>query len=159
MAALEGDLAAILAIRGGLEGGYHRDYQLFKEPLMRGLERTEETLALLGAMVPGLGVNRARARAALAGDALATDEVMRRVENGERFRSAYRAVAAGLKRGERFISPSAADLVGRRRSTGGLGNPGLAVLTRRSRALRRWENGERKRFDRAIARLAGRSPR
>lgn len=159
VAALEGDLAAILAIRRGPGGGYHRDYQLLKEPLMRGLERTEETLIMIGSVVPGLGVNRSRGRAAIAGDALATDEVMRRVENGERFRSAYRAVAAGLKRGERFTPPSTADLVARRRSTGGLGNPGLPVLARRSSVLRRWEARERTRFDHAMARLAGRNRR
>jgi len=159
VAALEGDLAAVLALRAKLGGGYHRDYQLLKEPLMRSLERTEEMLSMIGSTIPGLVVNRSRARAALAGGALATDEVMRRVENGERFRSAYRAVAAALRRGEEFAPPSPAQLVGRRRSTGGIGNPGLPVLARRSRSVSGWEAKQRKRFDAALARLAGRSRR
>ena len=43
-AALEGDLAAVLQIKAKLAGGYHRDFQLLKEPLMRGLDRTEAML-------------------------------------------------------------------------------------------------------------------
>lgn len=159
LAALEGDLAAVLALRAKLGGGYHRDYQLLKEPLMRGLERTEEALRMVGAMIPTLTVDRSRSRAALAGDTLVTDEVMRRVEKGDRFRTAYRAVAAALKRGERFTPPSPAELVARRRSTGGLGNPGLPILARRSRMAGRWEAKERKKYAAALARLAGRSRR
>lgn len=157
MAALEGDLAAVLALRAKLSGGYHRDYQLLKEPLMRSLDRAEETLVMVSSMIPGLIVNRSHSRIALDGDALATDEVMRRVDNGERFRSAYRRVAAALKRGERFAPPSTADLVSRRRSTGGVGNPGLPVLAQRSRSAGRWEKREKKRFAAALSRLAGRS--
>ena len=46
-AALEGDLAAVLQIKAKLAGGYHRDFQLLKEPLMRGLDRTEAMLAAM----------------------------------------------------------------------------------------------------------------
>src|SRR6185436_12996644 len=81
-AALEGDLAAVLALRGKLTSGYHRDFQLLKEPLIRGLGRSLELLGLLGLVVPRLAVDRARGAAALAGGTVATDEVMRRVELG-----------------------------------------------------------------------------
>ena len=154
-AQLEGDLAATLAIRSKLTSGYHRDYQLLKEPLMRGLDRTDEMLAMLARVIPGLAVNRKRAAEALEGDVLATDEVMRRVEEGEPFRSAYRSVAGDLGDGKRFPPPSARLLAARRQSSGGLGNPGLGRLTRRGRALARWESAERKRFQAAMRRLAG----
>lgn len=154
-AQLEGDLAAILSIRSKLTSGYHRDYQLLKEPLMRGLDRTGEMLGMLARVIPGLTVNRERATAALAGDVLATDEVMRRVELGEPFRSAYRAVSRELRNGERFPRPSPRQLVARRQSTGGLGKPGLRRLSRREMALERWESAERKRFQAAMRRLAG----
>ena len=39
-AAVEGDLLSVLQIKAKLSGGYHRDFQLLKEPLMRGLDRT-----------------------------------------------------------------------------------------------------------------------
>jgi argininosuccinate lyase len=155
-AALDGDLAAVLQLRGKLTSGYHRDFQLLKEPLFRGLDRTGEMLSMMAHAVPRLTVDRSRARAALSGDALVTDEVMRRVEAGEPFRQAYRAVAAEVKAGARFPVPSAAELLGRRRSTGGLGNPGLDVLRTRLGRRARWETRERNRFARAMARLEGR---
>ncbi len=155
-AALEGDLASVLQIKSRLSGGYHRDFQLLKEPVLRGLDRAEAMLAALVVAVPRLGVDRRRCAEALAGGALATDEVMRRVEAGEAFRSAYRSVAAAIGRGESFEAPTAARIVARRRSTGGLGNLGLAAAAARVRRARRWGVRERARFDRAIARLADR---
>jgi argininosuccinate lyase len=155
-AALEGDLAAVLSLGAKLPSGYHRDFQLLKEPLIRGLGRALELLGVLGFVIPRLGVDRARGRAALAGGALATDEVMRRVELGVPFRRAYRAVAAELQDGARFPAPAPARLIARRNSVGGLGNLGLALAWRRWRASERWCERERNRFDRAVTRLAGR---
>ncbi|MGH3994514.1 MAG: lyase family protein, partial [Pseudonocardiaceae bacterium] len=154
-AALEGDLAAVLQIKAKLPGGYHRDFQLLKEPLMRGLDRTGAMLGALAAAVPRLGVDRERCAAALAGGALATDEVMRRVEAGQAFRIAYREVAAALDRGESFEPPSRSRLVARRRSTGGLGDLGLTPARARLRRSRAWGTRQRRRFDAAMRRLAG----
>jgi argininosuccinate lyase len=153
-AALEGDLAAALAIKAKLTGGYHRDFQLLKEPLFRGLDRTAEMLAMTARAVPRLRVDRARALAALAGGVLATDEVMRRVEKGEPFRAAYRAVGARLGEQER-AAPPPRDLIRARTATGSLGNLALAALRSRLRAARRWNRREAARFGRAVARLAG----
>ena len=155
-AAVDGDLFTVMQLAAKLTGGYHRDFQLLKEPLFRGLGRTGEMLGMLARAVPMLDVDARRCGAALAGGALATDEVMRRVEGGEAFRAAYREVAAGIKRGETFPAPAAADLMGRRRSTGGAGNPELGVARSRIGAARRWAQRERTRFERAMARLAGR---
>jgi argininosuccinate lyase len=154
-AALEGDLAAVLALRGKLTSGYHRDFQLLKEPLLRGLHRTLELLDIMGLVVPRLEVDRARGLAALEGGALATDEVMRRVELGEPFRRAYRNVAAELKRGARFPTPGASRLIARRSSEGGLGNLGLPLVWQRWRVMARWGERERDRFERALRKLAG----
>ena len=155
-AAVEGDLAATLHLKGKLAGGYHRDFQLLKEPLFRGLDRTGEMVAMLVHALPRVGVDEVKGRAALRGDALATDEVMRRVEDGVPFRQAYRAVAEELKQGVIFTTPTVADLVRRRRETGNLGNIGVAALRRRVRAGRQWNRRERARFDRAMRRLGGR---
>jgi argininosuccinate lyase len=158
-AAVEGDLVTLLQIKGKLAGGYQRDFQLLKEPLMRGLERTEAMLAIMARAIPRLGVDRARCAAALEGGALATDEVMRRVEDGRPFRTAYHEVAAALEAGERFPAPSTAKVVARRSSTGGIGNLGLDVSRARLRRARTWQARERRRFDRAMAKLAGRTLR
>jgi argininosuccinate lyase len=155
--AVEGDLLAVLQIKAKLSGGYHRDFQLLKEPLMRGLDRTGSMLAAVTHALPKLGVDPKRCEAALAGGAMATDEVMRRVEAGRPFRTAYREVAAALKDGESFASPASAKIISRRSSTGGLGNLGLPELKKRIRQSRIWNARERKRFDRAMTKLAGRT--
>jgi hypothetical protein len=113
-------------------------------------------LVAMAGVVPRLGVDRERCTAALAGGALATDEVMRRVEAGRPFRLAYREVAAALRRGERFEPPPPGRLVARRRSIGGLGDLGLAEARARARRAGRWSGRERHRFEAAMARLAGR---
>jgi len=94
---------------------------------------------------------------ALAGGALATDEVMRRVEAGRPFRSAYREVAKALKAGESFDQPAPRQIISRRGSTGGLGNLGLPDLKKRIRQSRSWNAREWKRFQGAMTKLAGRT--
>ena len=154
---VEGDLLSVLQIKAKLSGGYHRDFQLLKEPLMRGLDRTGAMLEAVAHALPKIEVDSSRCQAALAGGALATDEVMRRVEAGRPFRSAYREVAAALKEGERFDPPADDQIIARRGSTGGLGNLGLPELKTRIRQSRSWNARERKRFDRAMSKLAGRA--
>ena len=152
-AQVDGDLATILSLRGKLTSGYHRDYQLLKAPLMGALDRTGEMLAMMAQVIPGITVNRKRAAAAVTGDLLATDEVMRRVGEGVPFRRAYREVVSELRSGGDLPAPSPSEISARRRSTGGLGNPGLSILVSRNRARERWETRERKRFDSAMRRL------
>lgn len=151
--ALDGDLVAVMGIRAKLSGGYHRDFQLLKEPLMRGLDRIDGMLGVVGHAIPKLEVDRKRCAAALEGGALATDEVMRRVELGQPFRAAYRDVAAAFKQGERFDAPTPARIVARRNSTGGVGNLGLAEARARARRARVWNDRERRRFDGAMRKL------
>lgn len=154
-AALTGDLATIMALKGGLTGGYHRDFQLLKAPLFRGVDRTREMLTMLTTAMPSLGVDAARAFAALSPDVYATDEAMRRVRAGMPFRRAYREVAAAVKRGEALPVPSAAEVRQSRSSRGGMGNLDLPALRSRLRELTRWNARERQRHDRAMIRLAG----
>jgi argininosuccinate lyase len=153
--AVEGDLLSVLQIKAKLSGGYHRDFQLLKEPLMRGLDRTGAMLEAVTHALPKLGVDRKRCEEALAGGALATDEVMRRVEEGRPFRTAYREVAAELKDGESFEPPPGQRIISRRSSTGGLGNLCLPALRARIRKSHTWNARERRRFDRALSKLAG----
>ena len=155
--AVEGDLLAVLQIKAKLSGGYHRDFQLLKEPLMRGLDRTGAMLEAVTHALPKLGVDAQRCQTALAGGAMATDEVMRRVEAGRPFRTAYREVAKALKEGESFDQPAPRQIIARRDSTGGLGNLGLPELKKRIRQSRSWNVRQRKRFDRAMTKLAGRA--
>jgi argininosuccinate lyase len=155
-AAVDGDLAAVLHLKSKLSSGYHRDFQLLKEPLFRGIDRSAEMIGMMVHAIPRLKVDRSRARAALAGGILTTDEVMRRVERGRTFRLAYREVAAEVAAGVELAEPTAAVLVDRRRSTGGLGNLGLPLVRSRLRRAHRWNSREQRRFAAAMSRLAGR---
>lgn len=152
-AALNGDHATVVALKTGLGGGYHRDFQLLKAPLIRGLDRTREMLAMLTLAVPRLGVDPVAARTALRNEVFATDLVMTRVRSGEPFRRAYRDVAAQVKRGETVPTPSIAAVIDARRSTGGLGNLPIAALRKRARGDERWNGTQRHRFEAALKRL------
>ena len=155
-AALHGELAQVLALSAKLGGGYHRDFQLLKAPLMRGTDATGQMLAMMAAAIPRLGVDAERGMAALAGPTLATDEVMRRVRGGAPFRRAYREVAESVRRGEAMPALGAGEIIAARQSTGSIGNLGLKEVRARIAAGRRWNRRERGRFDAAMRRLAGR---
>lgn len=152
-AALEGDLATIMALKGRLPGGYHRDFQFLKAPLFRGIDRTREMLAMLTTALPRLGVRSEVGLAALRGDVLATDEVMRRVRAGTPFRRAYREVAAEVKQGIAMPDLTASAITAARTSVGGIGNLPLGGLRARCRNELRWNHSHRKAFGRALARL------
>jgi argininosuccinate lyase len=156
-ASLEGDLITVLQIKAKLASGYHRDFQLLKEPVMRGVDRLEGMLSMLAVAVPRLDVDPSVGRTILSGGPLATDEVMRRVESGHAFRSAYHEVAAAIREGDWWREPSSSELIGRRRSTGSLGNLGLGTVRGRIRAARRWAATRQRRFDAAMDTLAGRN--
>ena len=155
-ALVEGALFTVHALKAKLPGGYHRDFQFLKAPVMRGIDLTDEMLAMLTLAVPRLEVDRARGRAALTGDILATDEALRRARGGQPFREAYRDVSRELKAGASMPAIADRDLTRARMSAGGIGNLELPVARTRLARARRWWRAERRRFDDAMLRLAGR---
>ncbi len=155
-ALVEGALFTVHALKAGLPGGYHRDFQFLKAPLMRGIELSDEMLRMLIIAMPRVEVDRDRGRAALGGDILATDEALRRSSEGQPFREAYRDVAAELKRGVAMPAIPDRDLIAARTSAGGVGNLELGLARARLTQSRRWWRAERRRFDDAMLRLAGR---
>lgn len=154
-ATLEGEFVTLLLLKGKLTSGYHRDFQLLKEPYLRGVGQTSDMLEAMAFAAPLLEYDAERAWAALEGGSLATDEVLRRVEGGEPFRSAYRAVASELRGGAQFDVPPASAILERRRSTGNAGNLGLDKLSRRTERAASWAESERVSFTRALDTLAG----
>lgn len=82
-----------LAIVAKLPSGYHRDLQLLKAPLFRGIDLAEETCAVMAHALPGVVFRRDRIR--LDPSLYATEEAYRLVlDEGVPFRDAYRRVAA-----------------------------------------------------------------
>ncbi len=109
-------LAEVLNVTQKLTSGYHRDLQLIKPPLFRGIDSCRQTLDILPGALAGVRFNPARIRldpsihAAAEANALVTRE---RIP----FREAYRRVAA------KFGSPAegAAELPGAADPPGGAG--------------------------------------
>ena len=90
-------LLEVLAVTAKLPSGYHRDLQLLKAPLFRGLDLARDTLAVLAPALNGIRFHPERIR--LDPGLYAAEEAYRLVlEEGIPFREAYRRVGAGLKR-------------------------------------------------------------
>ena len=82
-----------LAIVAKLPSGYHRDLQLLKAPLFRGIDLALETCAVMAAALGGVRFRGDRIR--LDPSLFATEEAYRLVlDEGIPFREAYRRVAA-----------------------------------------------------------------
>lgn len=152
---VEGALAEVMAIGRGLPSGYHRDFQFLKAPLFRGLDRLTEMLGMMESAIPRLMVDRVRGARALTGDILATDEVFRRMTMGIPFRTAYRGVSAELKQGVKMPDLTPAEIVAGRKVVGGMGNLAIAEARKRLSAGRRWNGKMRRRWEGALAELAG----
>ena len=94
-ATAQGCLFEALTITAKLPSGYHRDLQLLKAPLFRGIDLAGETLAILAAALPEVRFHPEKIR--LDPGLNAAEEAYRLVmEEGIPFREAYRRV------GERF---------------------------------------------------------
>jgi argininosuccinate lyase len=89
-------LNEVLGVTQKMTSGYHRDLQLIKAPLFRGIDSCAETLSILPAALAGVHFRPdkihldAGIHAAAAANALV-------VEEGIPFREAYRRVAARIK--------------------------------------------------------------
>jgi argininosuccinate lyase len=89
-------LTEVLTITAKLPSGYHRDLQLLKAPLFRGIDLARDTLAVMTAAIPGVRFRPEKIH--LDPSLRAAEEAYRLVlEEGIPFREAYRRVGAGLK--------------------------------------------------------------
>ncbi len=103
---LKGQAGRLDALAAGLSGGYHRDFQLLKAPLLEGTASTLELLAVLAHVVPGLEPTPRAAEVAASPELHATQAACDLVQEGVPFREAYRAVAQAVGQGT-FVPPLA----------------------------------------------------
>ncbi|MCF7805044.1 MAG: argininosuccinate lyase [Candidatus Marinimicrobia bacterium] len=80
-------------IAANLQSGYHRDLQLTKEPVMRGLRTTLESLDIMTYALENLGVNRDRCAESMTAELYATERAYELVKQGVPFRDAYRKIS------------------------------------------------------------------
>jgi len=94
-ATLEGAIVEIQSLLS-LPSGYQRDLQLTKAPLIRGLQVAVQALAIVPALVSGLGFNEQRMRDAITTEMFATDLALEQAASGLPFRDAYQSVKRQL---------------------------------------------------------------
>jgi argininosuccinate lyase len=140
----------VLGIIRSLISGYHRDFQLTKGPLMRGIESTLACVRVIRVCVAGLGVNVETCIRSFSPEVFATDRVLDLVKQGVPFRDAYRQVAATLDQ-TRMDDP--VENIRRKTHTGATGNLGLDLARRRAGEERRRLASLRERWDGAVERL------
>lgn len=91
-------LHEVLALTAKMPSGYHRDLQLIKKPLFRGLDSVRETAGVLAHAVPGVRFDGDRLRAALDPSLFAAEQANRLVRDQRMpFRDAYRVVKSKLR--------------------------------------------------------------
>ena len=130
-AVIQGALVEVQTIVA-LPSGYHRDLQLTKAPLLRGLDETLSTVRLVPRLIGGLQFNRERMLAAITPECFATDRAVELTASGVPFRDAYRRVATeleGLEQGD------AAKSLAERVSPGAPGDLRLDQIETRMREL------------------------
>ena len=114
-----------------LPSGYQRDLQLSKEPLIKGMDMTQKTFALLPGLLEALQFNEANMKAAITPEMMATDQALHKVKQGQSFREAY----LDSKHDDK-LQISAEQSIEDRVSLGGAANLGLEILKERLAALR-----------------------
>ncbi len=89
-------LHEVLAVFAKLTSGYHRDLQLIKKPLFRGLDSVRGTARVLARVLPAIEFDAERLAAAVDPSLRAAERAYRMVvEEGIPFREAYRRVREG----------------------------------------------------------------
>jgi argininosuccinate lyase len=81
-----------------LISGYHRDLQLTKEPLMRGLKAVIDVLSIIPVAVGGLQVHVEQLNDSMTDELKSVQKVMELVKSGMPFRDAYRKIAQMYKK-------------------------------------------------------------
>jgi argininosuccinate lyase len=89
-------LSEVLGVTQKLTSGYHRDLQLIKAPLFRGIDSCLQTLSILPNALDGVTFKAQNIRLDPGIDAAATANALVAKE-GIPFRDAYRRIAAQLK--------------------------------------------------------------
>ena len=80
-------------ITSNLLSGYNRDLQLTKEPTMKGLQITNESLSIMRLIFENLKVNKKNCAKALTEEVYATDKIYQSVKEGIPFRDVYKNIS------------------------------------------------------------------
>jgi argininosuccinate lyase len=119
-----GAASQLRTVGSGLISGYHRDYQLLKEPLITALNTVEVCLEMMARVVAEVVINEAATRASCTREIYAADIAAEKAQQGTPFRDAYKeamADLADLTVDDSFIESR----IDAYKTLGSMGNPGL----------------------------------
>lgn len=96
---VRGNVSMVNGYRNQVEGitknmpsGYNRDFQLTKEPYIRGMKLVIETIQIMTLVVKNLEAKKHNLESACTSELYATDEALKLVKKGKNFREAYQEV-------------------------------------------------------------------
>jgi len=75
-----------------LPAGYNRDFQLTKEPYIKGMKLSIDTVIVMTLVIKNLEIKKENLENALTPELYATDEALKLVKGGKSFREAYQEV-------------------------------------------------------------------
>jgi argininosuccinate lyase len=130
-AVLESNLQRVLAVAGRLPSSYHRDYQLTKEPLVKGLLLARQMVRAMTKVVSGLEWDVARCDALVTDEAFGAHHALALAAEGVPFRDAYKKAAEALAKGEVKRPADLGPALATYRVAGAAGNLMLDRLTSR----------------------------
>lgn len=130
LAVVEGAIAQVQSLLS-LPSGYQRDLQLSKEPLIKGMEMTRKTFALLPGLLKAIKFNQETMKNAITPEMMATDQALQKVKQGQSFREAY----LDSKQDDELVI-TAEQSIQDRVSLGGAANLGLDLLRERLLSLK-----------------------
>ncbi|MFC3194839.1 argininosuccinate lyase [Marinicella sediminis] len=129
VAVVDGAVAQVQSLLS-LPGGYQRDLQLSKEPLIKGMQATREVIGLLPGLLGAVVFKKDHMRTAISPEMMATDQALHKVGQGQSFREAY---LDSKQDHELVITPE--DSIKSRVSLGGAANLGLELMKSRLEKL------------------------
>ncbi len=87
---MSGHSAQIAAVIANLPSGYNRDFQLTKEPLIKGVEVAKETITAMTLVTANFKVNKEKCEQAMTRELYVTGKAYELVKKGMPFREAYK---------------------------------------------------------------------
>lgn len=147
-----GHVCAVMGIVKALPGGYNRDLQETKGPLIDGVQTVLSCLNIMKPIVLGLRVNKERLLSGFTPEIFATDYALEQVKHGIPFRKAYYAVKSDL---QCVQLPELKEALRKRSYPGAPGALKIEVLQKRNLETIKFVQIERRQFFNCMSRLLG----
>lgn len=126
-----------------LISGYHRDFQLTKEPLMKSFEIAIASIKILNLTLSELKANKEKCISSFTNDLFAADKAIELAKKGIPFREAYKEVSANL---EKITKINPIENIKSKKHIGATGNLGLDKALSQLQKIKQETEKESKEF-------------